>query len=153
MRRYPTGKKMFEFHGWATIRFTPENRDRDDEEALQEAAVNAVRAYIEQMGWDKVINVELQLRIMNGKAMLWTAGFKNRPAPLGQEPIALFRHIAQVAPSSYGLLYTYDDEDVDHQNVFRVYLLARGSLTERSDPFLSPFVPTVEDTPEDIEQE
>jgi hypothetical protein len=144
---------MFEFHGWATIRFTPENRDRDDEEALQEATVHAVRTHIERMGWDGVINVELNLRVMNGAALLWTAGFKNRPAPLGREPIALFRHIALVAPGSYGLLYTYDDEDFDHENVFRVYVLARGSLTERTDPFLSPFVPTVEDPPADSEQE
>jgi hypothetical protein len=26
---------MFEFHGWATIRFIAENRDRDDEDACK----------------------------------------------------------------------------------------------------------------------
>jgi hypothetical protein len=30
---------MVEFHGWATIRFSAENRDREDEEQLQDAAI------------------------------------------------------------------------------------------------------------------
>ena len=49
---------------------------------------------------------------------------------------------------SYGLLYVLDDEDYqdgDYQNEFRVWRLVRGALEERSDPFLSPFIPTVED--------
>ena len=51
----------------------------------------------------------------------------------------------RITPGSYGLLYTLDDEDAAHVNAFRVYVLARGALVERTDPFLSPFVPVVED--------
>ena len=42
---------MFEFHGWATIRFTAENRDRDDEEQVQNSAVEAVQSYVRRMGY------------------------------------------------------------------------------------------------------
>jgi Immunity protein 7 len=45
---------MFEFHGWATIRSSAENRDRDDEEELQDAAVAAVQSYVRQMGYGPV---------------------------------------------------------------------------------------------------
>ncbi len=65
------------------------------------------------------------------------------------EPVIdLFRWLAVNGPGSYGLLYVWDDEDHkhgDYQNLFRVWRLARGVLEERSDPFLSPPIPTVED--------
>ena len=135
---------MFEFHGWATIRFTPENRDVEDEDKLHDAAVEAVREYIRQTKLDSWGNVVVDIRWTNGAAHLWTAGFKNHATVCG-DLLALYHHIARVAPGSYGLLYTCDDEDPIHENVFRVYALARGALIEQSDPFLSPFVPIVED--------
>ena len=160
---------MFEFHGWATIRFTAENRDRDDEDELQNAAVEKVWSYVQQLGYDSVdkqapnlrngsrphsrysgkvvsaakANVVLELQVMNGQAQLWVAGCKNHSAPVGQELQELFNYIARVAPGSYGLLYTLDDEDPVH---VRVHVLARGAFTARQDPFLSPFVPVVEDS-------
>ena len=57
----------------------------------------------------------------------------------------LFYHIASVASVTYGLLYTMNDEDAAHPNQFRVWVLARGALVERGDPFLSPYFPAVED--------
>ncbi len=57
----------------------------------------------------------------------------------------LFASFARVAPESYGLPGTRDDEDPAHEQAFRVFVLARGTLAERADPFLSPFVPSVED--------
>jgi hypothetical protein len=45
---------MFEFHGWATITFTIENRDRDDEEELQNAAIEAVQSYVQELGYGPV---------------------------------------------------------------------------------------------------
>jgi Immunity protein 7 len=134
---------MFEFHGWATLRFTPENRDVEDEDELQQAVVEAMRAYVQELGWTR--NPIVDLRWMNGQAHLRAEGFKNHSAGIEEELVRLFRSIAQVAPGSYGLLYTLNDEDPSHENVFRVYVLARGALIEQSDPFLSPFVPTVED--------
>jgi len=56
--------------------------------------------------------------------------------------------VANELPFSYGLLYVHDDEDhsrgADHENDFRVWRLARGGFGELADPFLSPYIPTVE---------
>lgn len=162
---------MFEFHGWATIRFTYENRDIENEDELQDAVVEQVRRYVQQLGYSSVANpvrapqmmppphsrfsgrpvsaakanVVLSVSVMNGQAQLWTEGFKNHSATIGQELLDLFRYIAHVAPGSYGLLYIWDDEDLACDNEFRAYVLARGAFTERADPFLSPVVPTIED--------
>jgi hypothetical protein len=38
----------------------------------------------------------------------------------------------------------HDDEATGHDNEFRVWRLARGCLEELPDPFLSPYIPTVE---------
>ena len=163
---------MVEFHGWATIRFTAENRDREDEEQLQDAAVAAVQSYVHAMGYGPVTdapvltervahpysgalvsaaraNVVVDVRIVNGKTQLWAAGAKNHAAPVKQELLDLFTYIAHVAPGSYGLLYLHDDEDPTHFNAFEVYVLRRGALSVQADPFLSPFVPLVEDPPAD----
>lgn len=56
--------------------------------------------------------------------------------------------MASDLPDSYGLLYVHDDEDnkrgSDYSNEFRVWRLARGACEETTDPFLSPYFPTVE---------
>jgi hypothetical protein len=87
----------------------------------------------------------VDLRVLNGQAQLWVSGFKNHTTPLAQNMLGLFTHIGDVAPGSYGLLYMLDDEDPEHENRFSVYVLARSTLSEQTDPFLSPFVPLVED--------
>ncbi len=163
---------MVEFHGWATIRFTAESRDHDDEKQLQHSAVAAVQTYVREMGYGPVsarpvpaelvvhpysgalvsstkANVVLDVRFVNGEAQLWAAGSKNHAMPIKQELLDLFTFVAHVAQGSYGLLYLHDDEDPEHLNVFQVYVLARGVLTAHADPFLSPFVPMVEDPPTD----
>lgn len=144
MRAKGKGKNMFEFHGWATIRFSPENRDREDEDALQDGVVERVASYVWKLGWNPTAGEVLDIRCTNGETQVWVAGFRNH-AGIGEVLLDLFRYIADVAPGSYGLLYTLDDEHPSFANEFRVHVLARGTLTERADPFLSPFVPVVED--------
>lgn len=62
--------------------------------------------------------------------------------------------IANHGTGSYGLLYVHDDEDQignsrynrgthDFSNVFRVHRILNGRITEMSDPFFSPIVPTL----------
>ena len=135
---------MFEFHGWATIRCTTENPDVEGEVALQDAAVEAVRESIRTSQLDQWGNVLFDLSVRNGGAQLTVAGLKNHGA-IRDDVLGLYRYIAQVAPGSYGIVYIYDDEDAANSNAFRVHVLARGTVTEHSDPFLSPFVPVVED--------
>jgi Immunity protein 7 len=119
---------MFGFHGWATLRFTAENCDRDDEEEVRDAAVEAVQSYVRQMGYGPVsyqpfelqdranvysgalvsaakANVVLDVRLVNGEAHLWAAGAKNHATPIRQELLDLYHYIARIAPGSNGLLY------------------------------------------------
>ncbi|HET9109261.1 MAG TPA: Imm7 family immunity protein [Ktedonobacterales bacterium] len=138
---------MFEVHGWATIRLTPENRDRDDEEELHRRAMSQIESqvgyYVNDLGW--AYNPLLEMRKVNGEALIRVEGFSNHAGTLMEDLQALFHTIAEVAPGSYGLIYTMNDEEPAYDNEFRVYVLARGTLVERNDPFLSPFVPVVED--------
>jgi hypothetical protein len=48
-------------------------------------------------------------------------------------------------PGSYGLVYVRDDEDSVVSDLYSVLVIARGSVEERADVFLSPIVPTIED--------
>ncbi|MCZ9355091.1 immunity 7 family protein [Streptomyces mutabilis] len=59
--------------------------------------------------------------------------------------VALFEHVAVVAPGSYGLLHVIDDEEPEHENEVRVLRLVRGRVTQHTEALLSPYIPTVED--------
>jgi Immunity protein 7 len=131
---------MFEFHGWAVVR--PPYPDgegyhviggRDDE------AIKRVRAAINE-AHDECSEFEVR-RTSNGLIVLTAHGLRNhRYEPV----IGLFRWLIQAMPDSYGLLYVHDDEDDEHPNEFRVCRLAQGQFGEHAEPFLSPYVPTVE---------
>lgn len=56
-------------------------------------------------------------------------------------------YVAQLLPGSFGLLYERDEEmtGAPGQNGFRVRVMARGELSLRLDPFLSPLQPVIED--------
>ena len=131
---------MFQVHGWAVVRSdTYKIDDKADAELLT--------ALAKQIDLTGTTNIKIHLDVgLNGDVhVLSVAGHKNhRYAPI----IELFHWLAANGPGSYGLLYVLDDEDYqdgDYQNEFRVWRLVRGALEERSDPFLSPFIPTVED--------
>lgn len=128
---------MFEYHGWITLVGNPDPED----ETPSAAYVGQVRTLLDRMSSPYLAD----LRAMNGHWMLHIAGHPNRPGPHGPEIIDLFTEIGRIAPGSYGLLHTYDDEDLQHPNAFRAHRLARGTLTEQPDPFLSPVRPTIED--------
>ncbi|MDC7125804.1 MAG: Imm7 family immunity protein [Spirochaetales bacterium] len=125
---------MVEFHGWATIRYHTYDTDTD----LQNQCWKKIEDHISSLPVPKMVH----LQRYNGCDSLHIAGQHNHEAGY---VIELFKWIAQDAPGSYGILYFQDDEDVKHENEFRVWRLCRGSLSENDDPFLSPYVPTVED--------
>ncbi len=149
---------MFEFHGWATIKV--DDRDDPDPEVMtrrEDAAMvrlgNAMREA------DDEFSVFDLRRTSNGLSVLLAQGLRNHRY---QPVIDLFRWVATELPFSYGLLYVHDDEDglweiTDEQiarhgnnydNEFRVWRLARGEFEELADPFLSPYIPTVESAEE-----
>ncbi len=130
---------MYEFHGWACVRY----HAHDTDEAKQAAA------------WARVV---ARLRALEARTGISsTAGFPGdeviawhglQSAKGDDWPLALLTLIGEEAPGSYGLLYARDfrDPDREAQNVFRVYTLRRGVVEEEAgDPFLSPFQPRCED--------
>ncbi|WP_020668965.1 Imm7 family immunity protein [Amycolatopsis nigrescens] len=129
---------MFEYHGWVTISETP-GVDADD--ALLHRAVERVRRKLAELG-----DYHLQdLRWMNGRPALHLAGFVNHRGSWGGRILDLYGQVARLAPGSYGLLYVHDDEDAFHGDDFRVYRMARGQVTEHTDPFLTPVSQATED--------
>ena len=133
---------MYEFHGWITVRETYENRDTEDD--IIEAIVEKINKHISNINWPHGV---LEMRPINIEYYLWMAGASNHQ-PTGQyDPVEFFKYIANIAPGSYGLLYIIDHNKKD--NKFKVYVLAKGTLKERADEFLSPYIPTVESFPMD----
>lgn len=68
----------------------------------------------------------------------------------------LLQWLAKTSQGTYGLLYIHDDEDIgglthygrgntSYENVFRVWSLKHGKVSEHADPFLSPIVQEGED--------
>ncbi len=83
--------------------------------------------------------------VLNGSEMVFLQGFLNRPRGIDSALVDFYKRVGAVAPGSYGLLYALND-DV-HQD-FSVWVLRRGKVEKRDDPFFSPFVPLVEDPDE-----
>ncbi|WP_410587350.1 immunity 7 family protein [Amycolatopsis sp. lyj-23] len=130
---------MFEYHGWVTIQATASG---DDDAALLERLVDRVHRAIRDAGDFDLVD----LRWSGGIPMLHFGGFDKHGGALATELLNLFTRAGELAPGSYGLLHTWDDQDTENDNNFRVYRMARGQVTEREDPHLTPVAPTILDT-------
>ncbi len=128
---------MFEYHGWIMVRDTTGEEGEDEQ---IDTIYSLLQKRIESYAWDIGL---LDIRWINLYPHICVAGLNNHKSGYGSDVFDLFSYVAKIAPGSYGLLYTMDDEI--GENKFRVYVLARGKIEEQADPFLSPFVPVVED--------
>ena len=136
---------MFHYHGWVVI--TVDDPNDEDLELLQ-AQEDHVEAAIQLMLTPAKNNnniCEIR-RTGNNLRFLSVHGLHNHRH---NAVIDLYKQIGDNFPACYGLLYIWDDEDIqrtgnDFSNCFRVWRLARGRLTEEQDPFLSPCIPTIE---------
>jgi hypothetical protein len=57
----------------------------------------------------------------------------------------LLNKVAKRLIGSYGLVYVWNDEDLENHNNFVVYKLAKERVTKERDPFLSPCNPIIEE--------
>jgi len=146
---------VFEYHGWITLWRTPAQDDDFEVDMHFDSVVIAqVRAWLNAFGY------VADLHNHNGMPMVWLQGHPNHCLGLDADLVALYRRIGDVAPGSYGLLYMRDDEagsnygsldgasipvDPILAHTWRLFVLKRGQVEEREDPFFSPHVPTVED--------
>ena len=131
---------MYEFHGWFGLAETPLDIDAGG----LDNAVADVAPHLEPF---QPRSTTANLRWHNGQPFVDVQGMTNRPRGLDRDLTALVEFLARRLPGSYGVLYERDDERVDPpgNNAFRVRVLARGVITERPDPFLSPVTPVIED--------
>lgn len=131
---------MVELHAWALIR---ESFSTDSEEDNIERVVDSLSCEIRKLRMD---DKQLRIDFCNGEAVVTATKLTNHFSDDVKGILHFFQRIACVAPGSYGLLYLYNDEDTDgFENAFQVFVLSKGSFTLHRDPFLSPYIPTVED--------
>jgi Immunity protein 7 len=131
---------MYQFHGWFALAETP----HDIDDGGLKAVLPELQEYLDRFTGGSTV-AELHWR--NGEPFVNVDGMANRPRQDGVALTDLLNFLAQRLPGSYGLLYESDDERIEPpgNNAFRVRVLARGSVTERDDPFLSPRHPVIED--------
>jgi hypothetical protein len=131
---------MHEFHAWIGLSESTEESDlgqfREKVDELQELAADST--YHDAL---------FEIRDLNGQYFFNAAGFVNRRRDEGERLELFLAIIARRLPGSWGLIYDRDDQmpDPPGPNAFRVRVMARGKVSERQDPFLSPCNPVIED--------
>jgi Immunity protein 7 len=127
---------MFEFHGWAVLRYDIYEIETQPEEQL----------WLEFLQYLSEAAPDYQdiwtVNRLNGSDSFAINGLFNHR---NEWVVDIFRWLAENSPGTYGVLYVWDDEDTRNQNKFRVWRLARGNLIEFEDTLLSPCIPTIED--------
>jgi hypothetical protein len=131
---------MHEFHAWIGLAESP---DEIDQGQLKEKVVE-LRDLVADSSWHDAV---FEVKGLNGGYFFSATGLINRRREEGDRLELFLAIIARRLPGSYGLIYERDDETSNPPgpNSFRVRVLARGKLTERQDPFLSPCNPVIED--------
>jgi hypothetical protein len=130
---------MVEYHGWITLR---EASSETNEDRLVVIAALIQQEIERRNAQHRIIG----MKVVNANYIMWFAGCTNHWSSDVDDIFELLRFVATQAPGSYGLLYLWDDEDLQYENEFRVWKLAKGMLSQHADPFLSPCVPTIEDS-------
>jgi Immunity protein 7 len=132
---------LYEAHGWFGLAETPHEADAGALPAKVDQIRDAVRQLVSP------ISRTVELQILNGQHWLVITVFANRRREEADRIAGLIKLVAELLPGSWGLLYERDDEMPipPGPNAFRVTVLARGVITQRLDPFLSPSIPVIED--------
>ncbi|MDE7423337.1 MAG: immunity 7 family protein [Lachnospiraceae bacterium] len=130
---------MIELHGWITIREHYQATETEEENI--HIVVSHIKEELNKQLW-----FHPQIKVLNGEYYMEFTLFANHKNCEVGEIFQLYKTIGQVAKGSYGLIYLHDDEDNSgRQNEFQVFVLAKGEVKQCNDPFLSPFIPVVED--------
>ncbi|NOU74272.1 hypothetical protein GC098_23230 [Paenibacillus sp. LMG 31458] len=125
---------MFEFHGWIVLRY----HTHDTSEDLQDKAYTKFVNYLKVVDSEGLSNIKRR----NGLDSWVISGLHNHCTSYVLE---IYKWVSENLPGSYGLLYIHNDEDIEDNNKFIVWKLARGIITRETDSLLSPYIPVVED--------
>ena len=133
---------MLQYHGWLVIEAAPYETETED--ADRRAAVGFVQDLVDAAAADGVQGLR-DLRWVNGQAQFHFGGFRNHRNAEFDGLLASIAELGRRAPGTYGVVHYADDEDPVHHNDFRLVVIRRGEMVERTDPNLSPVVPLLED--------
>lgn len=134
---------MLSYYGWAEIRESY-NEEGESDILMQEIWTSLQKKSAEIM--QNASNWSVEPKIFNGEYKLFVSGASNHKTNPWFEVLELFEWLAKNAVGSYGLLYLLDNEDKEgFNNDFQVYVLKKGTLTKQNDPFLSPYIPEIEE--------
>lgn len=132
---------MIEFNGWISVELDSTFKER--------SVINNLEQFQEMMkpliaDFD-IHNQFIELKRMNGSFVYFIGGSHNHRLSYLESVIEIYEKVAELAPSSYGLLYVRLPEDEAFWNKYRVFRLAKGIITEHEDILLSPCDPVIED--------
>ncbi|MFE3170490.1 Imm7 family immunity protein [Amycolatopsis sp. NPDC059090] len=133
---------MYKFHGWFDLAESPGEPEWGEEKF--DELIEDVRERVDAVDW---MSGEARLKVFNGMFVLWVNGMPNHTGVHRAELDELLGYIARVLPGSHGILYEWDEESSEWPwpYGYRVRVMARGEISVRTDPFLSPLQPVVED--------
>lgn len=132
---------MLEYQGWATI-----SEASSEEDECDRRLVDVVSKIEKKIDIIRSEHYELGLKYFNAEPRLWVMGYSNRKRSDWDGIVGLFKYIAEISYGSYGVLSFWDDEDIDGlANMYQSYVLKRGGVKLKIDPFLSPCVKTLKD--------
>ena len=128
---------MIEFNGWVCLALTTDGEGED----TVTSAVQAIGPLVEGIRRRATFPF---VEARNGSYYLHVAGNANHNGVDWAETHALLQQVARRFPGAYGLVHLWDDEDAQgNDNAFVVYVVRRGTVECRLDPFLSPRNPVI----------
>ncbi|ATY12143.1 hypothetical protein CU254_17970 [Amycolatopsis sp. AA4] len=133
---------MYKYHGWFDLAESPAEPPWGEEKFDELLAEVSERVAGSSFG-----SGEARIDVFNGMHVLTVNGMPNHRGQEGPDLLELLEYVARTLPGSHGLLYIWDEESAEPPGFsgYRVGVMARGELTFRFDPFLSPLQPVVED--------
>ena len=131
---------MHEFQAWIGL---AESAEESDLGQLKEKVIE-LRDLVADSNWRDAV---FEVKGLNGAYFFRAIGLINHRREESERLELFLSVISRRLPGSFGLIYDRDDEmpNPPGPNAFRVRVMARGKLTERQDPFLSPCNPVIED--------
>lgn len=132
---------MIEFNGWISVGLDSVFDGRSMVVDLKQFE-ETMKPLIVGFNMD---NQFIELRRMNGLFVYFIGGAHNHRLNYLESVIEIYEKIAELAPSSFGLLYVRFPDDEVYWNKYRVFRLAKGLITEQEDTLLSPCDPVIED--------
>ena len=127
---------MIEFNGWVHLALSTDGEGEDN----ATSAVQALLPLVDSIRGQATFPL---IEARNGYYHLHVAGSANHKGQDWTETMELLQEAVKRFPGAYGLVYLWDDEDPQHHNEFIVYVVRRGTVERRRDPFLSPCDPII----------